>query len=93
MATNSKTLLTVKTDKQLKRAAQALAGELGVPLGTLVNAYLKHMVRTKEVTLSVAYRPTRALELSIASAEAELASGAVAKPAKTTAALARALSA
>ena len=93
MATNSKTLLTVKTDKQLKRAAQAVAGELGVPLDTLVNAYLKHMVRTKEVTLSVAYRPTRALELSIASAEAELASGAVAKPAKTTAALARALSA
>ncbi len=90
MSIHTKTLLTVKTDKSLKQAAQAVAGELGVPLGTLVNAYLKHIVRTKEVTLSVSYRPTRALVEAIAAAEAELAGGALAKP-KNIAALVQAL--
>ena len=91
MANNSKTLLTVKTDKQLKRAAQAVAGELGGSLGTLVNSYLKQVVRTKEITLSASLRPTRALEASIAAAEAELASGKLAQPTANIAALARSL--
>lgn len=84
MATNSKTLLTVKTDKQLKQAAQAVAADMGVPLGTLVNAYLKQVVRTKEITLSASLRPTRALQASLAAAEAELASGTLPKPVKVT---------
>lgn len=45
--------MTIKTDKSLKRAAQKTADELGFSLGTLVNAFLKQFVRTKEVNFSM----------------------------------------
>ena len=37
--TNTKTLITVKTDKTLKLAAQNLTTEIGVPLGTHSQLY------------------------------------------------------
>ena len=52
MNTNTKTLLTVKTDKTLKKAAQRTAAEIGIPLGTLVNAYLRQMVHEQRVEFS-----------------------------------------
>lgn len=47
-----KTLLTVKTDPKLKRGAQKVAQGLGLPLGTIVNAYLKELIREKRVVFS-----------------------------------------
>ena len=44
-----KTLINVKTDKEVKEQAQRIAEELGVPLSTVVNAYLKEFIRNKEV--------------------------------------------
>ena len=41
-----KTVLNVKTDKDTKEKAQSLARYLGVPLSTVVNAYLKEFVAT-----------------------------------------------
>ena len=73
--TNTKTLLTVKTDKNLKQAAQGTAKELGFSLGTLINALLKQFVRTKEVSLSVSYTPSPRLLASIALAEKEFSEG------------------
>jgi addiction module RelB/DinJ family antitoxin len=56
--TNTKTLITVKTDKTLKKAAQEVAEEIGISLGTLINIFLKQFVRTKEINFSVSYKPT-----------------------------------
>ncbi len=50
---NSYTILNVKTDKKLKADAKKVSEELGVPLSTIVNAFLKQFVRDKEVTLSL----------------------------------------
>lgn len=72
---NTKTLLTVKTDKNLKEAAQRLADTLGFSLGTLVNAYLKQLVRTKEVVFEESYRPNRTTVRALAETEKEFASG------------------
>lgn len=47
-----KTVLNVKTDKEVKKKAQALAKELGLPLSTIVNAYLKEFIREQKVTFS-----------------------------------------
>ncbi len=47
-----KTLLNIKTDQKLKRDAQKVARELGLPLGTIVNSYLKELVREKRVVFS-----------------------------------------
>jgi addiction module RelB/DinJ family antitoxin len=45
-------IITIKTDKTLKELAQATAKKLGVPLSTVINAFLKQFVRDQEVTFS-----------------------------------------
>ena len=80
VTTNTKTLITVKTDKTLKQAAQNLAAEIGVPLGTLINSFLKQFVRNKEVNFSVSYKPTEYLKRSIEEGMKEFAEGKLPKP-------------
>lgn len=46
------TTMLIKTDKVLKNRAQKLAKEMGLPLGTLVNNYLKSFVIAREVTFT-----------------------------------------
>jgi addiction module RelB/DinJ family antitoxin len=76
MATvNTKTLITIKTDKTLKKAAQQVAEKIGIPLGTLINSFLRQFVRTKEVNFSVSYKPNARLRKSIADGEKEYAEG------------------
>jgi len=81
MTTNTKTLLTVKTDKSLKNAAQKTAAELGFSLGTLVNAFLRQFVRSKEINLSIGeYIPNKKLVASLRKGEKEYAEGRLPKP-------------
>ncbi|MDO8660020.1 MAG: hypothetical protein Q7K54_05505 [Candidatus Parcubacteria bacterium] len=42
--------MLIKTDKALKQRAQKLAKEMGLPLGTLVNNYLRDFVIERKVT-------------------------------------------
>lgn len=46
-----KTVLNVKTDVEVKQGAQRLAKHLGVPLSTVVNAYLKEFIAVGELRL------------------------------------------
>lgn len=77
---NTKTLISIKMDKSLKQAAQETAEELGFPLGTLINSFLKQLVRTKEVNFSVSYRPSKYLISAIEEAEKESAEGKASGP-------------
>ena len=52
-----KTLINIKTDKTLKVKAQKVAKELGFPLGTLINAYLRDLVRQRRVVISAGITP------------------------------------
>lgn len=45
----SKTSINIKVDREVKKKAQKLAQDLGIPLSTIINAYLNQFVRTKEV--------------------------------------------
>lgn len=47
------TTLLLKTNKALKQEASRVAKELGVPLTTVINAYLRQFVRDREVHLSM----------------------------------------
>ncbi len=53
-----KTLLSIKTEKPLKLEAQRIAQEFGIPLSTLINAFLKQFVRNKEISLDISHKPT-----------------------------------
>lgn len=50
----NKVVLNIKADKEIKEEAQKTAHDLGVPLSTVVNAYLKEFVREKAFSLSLA---------------------------------------
>jgi antitoxin component of RelBE/YafQ-DinJ toxin-antitoxin module len=52
MTTLDKTVINIKLTKALKKDAQALADEIGVPLSTVVIANLKEFVRSRSLTVS-----------------------------------------
>jgi addiction module RelB/DinJ family antitoxin len=68
-----KTVLNVKTDKDVKERAQALAKHLGIPLSTVVNIQLKSFIETGElrVTREPELRPEVIKELNLAIKEVQ----------------------
>lgn len=54
-----KTLINIKADVDVKRKAQKAAKELGIPLSTIVNAYLKQFGREQRVNFVVPLRPNK----------------------------------
>jgi len=48
----AKTILNVRTDTEVKERARRIAGELGVPLSMVVNAFLKEFIREQRVTFA-----------------------------------------
>ena len=67
-----KTIINIKADKKVKEQAQQVARELGLPLSTVINAYLMQFIRNKEVHLSNAPRMTHELESIIGTAQNDL---------------------
>lgn len=47
------TTILLKTDKALKDEASRVAREMGVPLTTVMNAYLRQFVRDRSISLSI----------------------------------------
>ena len=45
----AKITINIKADKEVKKKAQKVAADLGMPLSTIINAYLNQFIRTKEV--------------------------------------------
>ena len=70
-----KTLLNIKTDRKLKLDAQRVAKELGLPLGTIVNSYLRELIREKHVVFSVPPRPNKRTRYMLKSIAADMRSG------------------
>lgn len=50
------TVMSVRTDRRLKEKAQKVAEELGFRLGTLINAFLRQLVKDKAVSFSTGQR-------------------------------------
>jgi len=54
-----KTLLNIKTDVEVKSEAKRIAEEIGVPLSTLINAYLKQLLRERRVSFVLPLIPNK----------------------------------
>ncbi len=65
------TVMSVKVKKDLKAKAQAVAGQYGIPLGTLLNAYMHQLVLTGQVYFPAVEVATPQMEKIIAEIEAE----------------------
>ncbi|MEK7541592.1 MAG: hypothetical protein AAB533_01960 [Patescibacteria group bacterium] len=46
-------VINVKTDPKLKQDVKKVAQELGLPVGTILNAYMRDLVRERRVVFSV----------------------------------------
>ena len=45
----AKITINIKADRDVKQKAQKVAKDLGMPLSTIINAYLNQFIRTREV--------------------------------------------
>ena len=54
-----KTLISIKTDVDVKREIKKIAEEIGVPLSTIINAYFKQLLRERRVNFSLPLRPNK----------------------------------
>lgn len=73
-------MLNVKVDEQVKQRAQAVAGSFGIPLSTLVNAYLMELAETGQIHFSAVEVMTPQMEKIIEQAEQEIRSGETVGP-------------
>lgn len=51
-------VINIKTEPETKKGAQQVAAQIGISLSALINAYLKHLVRTKKVEFTLDEEPS-----------------------------------
>lgn len=80
-----KTVINIKTDIEVKEAAQKIAKELGIPLSIIVNAHLKEFIRERKFSAAIQpkFKPKVWKELQKATKEG-LAGKNVVGPFKTS---------
>jgi addiction module RelB/DinJ family antitoxin len=54
-----KTLISIKTDVEVKQGIQRIAEELGIPLSTIINAYFKRLLRERRVDFVLPLQPNK----------------------------------
>ena len=70
-----KTVINIKADKDVKDQAFATAKEMGLPLSTIINAFLKRFINEKSVTFVAPLRPTKYLEKRLKQAFKDIKAG------------------
>lgn len=76
-------IINFKTEPATKRKAQIVAQKIGIPLSSLLNAYLYELAATGSVHFTVAEPMTEKMEQVIAQAEKDIAAGEVSGPFNT----------
>jgi addiction module RelB/DinJ family antitoxin len=57
-----KSIINIKTDKEVKKNAQKIAKDIGLSLSDVINASLRNFIRTREVYFSTIPRITPEFE-------------------------------
>lgn len=70
-------VITVKTPSEVKQKAQAVAKEFGFSLSSLVNAYLRQLIKTKTVHFTLSEEPTQYLLDSLKESKEDIKAGRV----------------
>lgn len=79
-----KTVISVRTDKETKDKAQAVAKSIGIPLSTLVNAYLRELAVSGAVHFAAPELATSKTEKIMEQIEKDIAASNVSGPFETT---------
>ena len=70
-----KTVINIKADKVIKDQAVETAREMGLPLSTVINAFLKSFIADKTITFTAPYKPSKALEKILRKADKDIKAG------------------
>ena len=68
----AKTIINIKTEKEVKENAQKLARDLGLSLSDVINASLRNFVRSREVYFSYIPQMTPEFERFVGTIEKDL---------------------
>ena len=71
----TKAVLNVKTDAKLKKRAQQVASDLGLPLGTIINRYLQVFTQEQRVVFERPEIPNTKTARALRQASRDLAQG------------------
>lgn len=73
-------ILNVKVDEEIKKKAQAVASSFGIPLNTLVNAYLRELAETEQIHFSAVEIITPGMESLIEQGNKDIDAGEIVGP-------------
>jgi len=70
-----KTIINIKADKEVKEQAVRTATRMGLPLSTVINAFLKKFISDQSVTFNAPLKPNRRLQKILIQTEKDLRAG------------------
>ena len=73
------TVISIRTDLDVKNAAQQVAKSVGISLSSMINSYLRKVITTRRIELYAPEPMTSKLEELIAKVELELQSNKISK--------------
>lgn len=68
----AKTVINIKTDREIKKNVQRVAEELGLSLSDVINASLRNFIRTREVRFSSIPYMTKEFERLLGTVEKDI---------------------
>lgn len=68
-------VITIKTDPKIKEKVQEVAADMGLTLTSLINSYLKHVIRTKRIEITLDETPNAYLRGVLKQAEKDFKEG------------------
>lgn len=71
------TVINIRTQPNIKKAAQQVAEDLGMNLSVLINGFLKNLIKTKAINLVDSEVPSQYLIDSLKEAEEDIKAGRV----------------
>ena len=70
-------VINIRTQPDIKKAAQQVADDLGMNLSVLINGFLKNLIKTKTISLADSEEPSQYLIDSLKEAEEDIRAGRV----------------
>ncbi len=70
-----KTIINIKTDIEVKENSQKIARDLGLPLSSVINMFLREFIRSRSISFSTIPKMTSYLEKILGKVENDLKEG------------------
>ena len=80
-----KTVINIKADKEIKEKAMSIAKDMGIPLSTIINVFLKQFIDERVVTFKAPFVPSQKLEKILEETDRDIKAGRNLSPAFTSA--------